>query len=86
MGLPALHNSCTTDLRNQINLKYEHLPANFKGVVTHTWLLFYTVVARSREAVSALKKFLEFFALNGLQKLHGESVIIAKKELVAVYK
>ena len=29
---------------------------------------------------------LSFFALNGLHKLHGESVTIAKKELVAVCK
>ena len=81
-----LYNSCTTDLRDQINLKYEHLPATFKGAVTYAWLLFYTLFARSRETVSALKKFLEFFALNGLQKLRGESVVLAKKELVAVCK
>jgi len=41
---------------------------------------------RSRDTVSTHKKSLEFFALNGLQKLRGESVIIAKKELVAVCK
>jgi hypothetical protein len=56
-----LYNSCTTDLRDQINLKYEHLPANFKGAVTYAWLLFYTLFARSRETVSVLEKFLEFF-------------------------
>jgi len=35
-----LYNSCTSDLRDQISLKYEHLPLLFKGPVTYAWLLF----------------------------------------------
>ena len=56
-----LFNSCTTDLRDQINLKYDHLPLLFKGPVTYAWLLFYCLFARSRETISALKRFLKFF-------------------------
>ena len=52
--------------------------------MTYAWLLFYCLFARSCETISALKKFLEFFSIKGLQRLRGESVIVAKKELVAV--
>ena len=49
-------------------------------------VLFYCLFARSCGTISALKKFLEFFATKDLQRLRGEYVIVAKKELVAVYK
>ena len=55
-----LYNSCTTNLHDQINLKYEHFPLLLTGPVTYAWLIFYCLIARSRETVSALKKFLKF--------------------------
>ena len=40
----------------------------------------------SYDNISALKKFLEFFATKGLQRLSEESIIVAKKEVGDVYK
>ena len=81
-----IYNLCTTDLRDQINLKYETLPLVFKGSITYCWALFYTLFTKSRDTTAALKKYLQFFSIKGLQCVRNESVVIAKKEIMAVCK
>jgi len=38
-ALLLLSNSCTKDLRDQIDLKYDHLPAYYKGAVVYLYII-----------------------------------------------
>ena len=79
-------NSCTLDLKEQVNLKYKHVPELYQGAVTFLWALFSCLFTRSRDTTAALKKYIAFFEKKGLQRIRGESVVVAKRELMAVCK
>jgi hypothetical protein len=81
-----LHNSCTSDLRELINVHYTPLGAEFKGGVTFAWLLFRRLFSLNRDTTAALKKFLTIFSNTGLRKFPGESVALANKQIMAVVR
>ena len=81
-----IYNSCTTALRDQISIKYELLPPIFRGAITYCWILFHCLFAKSRDTTAALKKYLTFFAAKGLQRIRNESMVVAKREIMAVCK
>mmetsp|Transcript_7314 Transcript_7314/g.15019 ORF Transcript_7314/g.15019 Transcript_7314/m.15019 type:complete len:368 (+) Transcript_7314:1137-2240(+) len=83
-ALQLFYNSCTVNLREQINVRYKPLPQGYKGGVMYTWVLFHCLFAKSRDTTAALKKFLKVFEQKGLQRIKGENVVITKKEMLAV--
>ena len=85
-ALLLLYNSCTKDLKDQVGLKYDHLPPYYKGAVTYLWLLLQCLFKTSRDQIQSLKKFLKIFAKKGLRKYPGESVVKAKIPLMAACK
>jgi uncharacterized membrane protein YgcG len=85
-ALMLLYNSCTKDLRDQIDLKYDHLPTYYKGAVVYLYIILQCLFKTSRDQIQSLKKFLKIFAKNGLRKYPGESVVKAKIPLMAACK
>ena len=83
-ALLLLYNSCTADLKDQINLKYKPLPDLFQGAVTYCWVIFFCLFATSRDTTSALLKYLQIWRSNGLRRIPGENVATAYKRLMAV--
>ena len=81
-----LRNSCTADLRDLVSTKYKSLGAEFKGAITYTWLVCFNLFSKSRDTTAALKRYLKLFETKGLQRIRGENVVIAKKEVIAVCK
>jgi hypothetical protein len=78
-----LYNSCTSDLRDQINLKYKGLPIVFHGAVAYCWIIFHILFATSRDTTTALLKYLSIWKSKGLRRIKGENVVTASKELMA---
>ena len=78
-----IYNSCTHDLREQIQNKYDVVGSSFRGAITYTWILFQCLFANSRDSVSSLLKFLDIFAKKGLMRHKGENVVRAKIEVSA---
>ena len=85
-ALMLLYNSCTKDLRDQIDLKYDHLHTCYKGAVVYLYIILQCLFKTSRDQIQSLKKFLKIFAKNGLRKYPGESVVKAKIPLMAACK
>jgi hypothetical protein len=81
-----LRNSCTSDLRDLVNTKYKSLSPEFKGAITYTWLICFNLFSKSRDTTAALKRYLKLFETKGLQRIRGENVVVAKKEVIAVCK
>ena len=83
-AIVATQNCCTSELRELIKNKYEPIPQHFKGAVTYAWVLCHNLFAHSRDTISSLKKYLKLWESKGLQRIKGENVTIARKEIVAV--
>ena len=78
-------NSCTTELREQVDQEYSQLDPFLKGGVTYAYLLLNILFVLNRDTIAALQKFLKLFQTRGLQRMYkGESVTLAKKQLLAV--
>ena len=73
-ALILLKNSCTPDLKENINLRYEGLPTHFKGPVTYLWILFDELFATTSDQIQSLKSFFTYFESKGLRKYPGEAV------------
>ncbi len=79
-------NSCTYDLRSQVDMKYGRVAPVFQGAVSYLWVVFHCLFSTSRDQVTSLKKFLKIFASKGLRRFKGESVVKAKIPLLAAIK
>ena len=73
-ALILFKNSCTDDLKEKINMKYEGLQTHFKGPVTYLWILFDELFSTNSDQIQALKLVFTYFEQKGLRKYPGEAV------------
>ncbi|KAL7465923.1 hypothetical protein ACHAXS_006228, partial [Conticribra weissflogii] len=83
-ALQLVFNSCTADLREQINLRYKDLPPVYQGAAVYVWIMYYFLFAKSRNTTEAMKKFLKIVKSKGLSRVPHENVVIFRKEVLAV--
>jgi hypothetical protein len=79
-----LYESCTTEMKEVLMLKYGNLDVCFHGGVTFAWMLCNKLFGLNRDITAALVNFLKLFQNKGLHCYQGENVALAWKELLAV--
>ena len=86
--MSKLKASYTSDLREQIKIKFKTLATSFKGAVTYAFYLLRCLFNQSRDTIASLKSCIALFKKQGLQRknLKGENAVRVKKELLAVCK
>ncbi len=85
-ALQLVFNSCTTNLREQINTRYKDLPPVYQGTVTYVWIMYYFLFAKSSNTTEAMKKFLKIMKSKGLARIPHKNVVVFKKEVIVVCK
>jgi len=79
-----LFESCTSEMREVVAVKYDALKECFKGGVMYAWILCDQLFGLNRETTAALVNFLKLFRNKGLRRYQGENVALARRELLAV--
>ncbi len=80
-----LQESCTTEMKEVIMLKYSNFPICFHRGVTYAWTLCHKLFGLNCDTVAVLIKFLKLFCEKGLHCYQGENVaLLACKELLVV--
>jgi hypothetical protein len=79
-----LYESCTTEMKEVLMLKYGNFDVCFRGGGTFAWMLCNKLFGLNRDTTAALVNFLNLFWNKGLCCNQGENVTLARKELLAV--
>jgi hypothetical protein len=79
-----LRESCTTEMRNLIDTKYNKLPDAYRGGITYSYILSEKLFSLNRDTTAAMRKFIQMFVEKGLRMYKGENMVVASKELLAV--
>ena len=73
-----LVNSCSPDLKKEVEKKYDKLAKNQKGGVIYLYYLLSACFKMTRESNKAIQQYLDFWKEKGLAKVQGENVLQAE--------
>ena len=76
--------SCTMEMRNLVDTKYNKLPDVYQGGGTYAYILSKKLFFLNRDTTVVMRKFIQMFVKKGLRMYKGVNMVVASKELLAV--
>jgi hypothetical protein len=77
-----LVNSCTPELRKEVDKKYAKLDNSKKGGVSYLYFMLHCCFTMTREVKKAIIDYLSFWKSKGLAKVPGENMALSELQLL----